>query len=92
MIAPRIEIQSLVKWLRRRNVGWVRNGLRHSYGSYRAAVLKSAGQVALEMGNSEAIVRRHYLEVQPVEVAEKWFATAPAAGSIKVRSPRKTTT
>jgi len=77
MVAPRIGLDALVKRLKRQGVGWVRNGLRHSFGSYRAAVLKSAGQVALEMGNSEAIVRRHYLEVQPAEAAEKWFATAP---------------
>lgn len=77
MVAPRIGLDALVKRLKRRGIGWVRNGLRHSFGSYRAAVLQSAGQVALEMGNSEAVVRRHYLEVQPLEVAEKWFDTRP---------------
>ena len=89
MVAPRIGLDALVKRLKRRGGGWVRNGLRHSFGSYRAAVVKSAGQVALEMGNSEAIVRRHYLEVQPIEIAKQWFLTAPPTGSTVVRSSRK---
>jgi integrase len=36
------------------------NACRHSFGSYRLAVTKNFGQVALEMGNSERMVRQHY--------------------------------
>jgi integrase len=75
MVAPPDRIDNAVKAARRRNVAWVKNGLRHSFGSYRCAMVKSAGQVALEMGNSEAIVRRHYLESQERKAAVHWFQT-----------------
>ena len=34
--------------------------LRHSYGTYRVSQAQEIGRVAIEMGNSEAVVRRHY--------------------------------
>jgi integrase len=68
-------IDNLAKRLRRRGVKWVKNGLRHSYGSYRCAVVKSAAQVALEMGNSEGIVRSNYLDFVERPSATKWFQT-----------------
>jgi site-specific recombinase XerC len=37
-----------------------RDVLRHSYGTHRMAIARNAHQVAEEMGNSVAIVRRHY--------------------------------
>jgi hypothetical protein len=40
-------------------VTYKRNALRHSFGSYRMEMVKNAGQVALEMGNSAAIVMKH---------------------------------
>jgi integrase len=66
-------IDNLAKRLRRRGVKWVKNGLRHSYGSYRCAVVKSAAQVALEMGNSEGIVRSNYLDYVERSAATAWF-------------------
>ena len=39
-------------------VKYKRNALRHSFGSYRMEMVKNAGQVALEMGNSAAIVMK----------------------------------
>jgi integrase len=66
-------IDNLAKRVRRKGVKWVKNGLRHSYGSYRCAVVKSAGQVSLEMGNSEYVVRLHYLDYVERPEATKWF-------------------
>jgi len=68
-----VRIDNLAKRLRRRGVVWVKNGLRHSYGSYRCAVVKSAAQVALEMGNSEGVVRSNYLDYVERGQATKWF-------------------
>ena len=85
MIIPRERIDVLARRLRRRGVTWIKNGLRHSYGSYRCAIVKSAGQVALEMGNSETVVRRHYLEVQDQPTAVEWFD----GGSISAKTPAK---
>jgi integrase len=44
-------------------VKYERNALRHSFGSYRMEMVKNAGQVALEMGNSAAIVMKHYFDI-----------------------------
>jgi integrase len=56
---------------------WKKNALRHSFISYRVAAIQNVNQVALECGNSPAIIFRHYRElVRPTE-AEKWFAIAP---------------
>jgi integrase len=68
-----VRIDNLAKRVRRKKVTWVKNGLRHSYGSYRCAVVKSAAQVALEMGNSEGIVRSNYLEYVERGTAAVWF-------------------
>jgi integrase len=68
-----LRIDNLAKRVKRGGVKWVKNGLRHSYGSYRCSVVKSAAQVALEMGNSEAIVRSNYLDYTERAAATKWF-------------------
>jgi integrase len=68
-----VRIDNLAKRVKRKGVKWVKNGLRHSYGSYRCAVVKSAAQVALEMGNSESIVRSNYLDYVERKDATKWF-------------------
>jgi integrase len=68
-----VRIDNLAKRVRRKGGTWVKNGLRHSYGSYRCAVVKSAAQVALEMGNSEGIVRSNYLDYVERKAATAWF-------------------
>ena len=68
-----VRIDNLAKRVKRKGVKWVKNGLRHSYGSYRCAVVKSAAQVALEMGNSEGVVRSNYLDYVERPEATKWF-------------------
>jgi integrase len=60
-------------------VEWKPNALRHSYASYRFAQTGDAGRVAGELGNSAAVVHRHYRElVKPVD-AERWFNVRPEA-------------
>jgi site-specific recombinase XerC len=51
--------------------------LRHSYGTYRVVELGVVGKVAVEMGNSEATVRTHYLngERSTVEANQFWALT-----------------
>jgi len=58
-------------------VPWKPNALRHSFCSYRLAEVQSAAQVALEAGNSPAMVFRHYRELVRPEAAKTWFAIAP---------------
>ena len=54
-------------------VEMVGNGLRHSFASYRLAGVKSADQVALEMGNSPRKLFQHYRELVTAEAAVAWF-------------------
>ena len=64
-------------------IKWPKNGLRHSYGSYRLAQIKNAAQVSLEMGNSPSMVFQHYREVVTEKQAHQWFGSLPKrAGNI----------
>ena len=56
---------------------WKRNGLRHSYISYRVAQTQNVAQVSLEAGNSPQMIFRHYRELVPAGDALKWFSIAP---------------
>jgi hypothetical protein len=53
---------------------WKKNALRHSYGTYRTAQTQDMPRVSLEMGNSVAMVRKHYFEAVSQEDGEAWFA------------------
>lgn len=59
---------------RRAGIPWPHNVLRHSFISYRIALVKSADQVALEAGNSPAIIFKHYRELVTEGRAREWFA------------------
>ena len=59
---------------------WPRNVLRHSFISYRIALVKSADQVALEAGNSPTIIFKHYRELTTEALANKWFEILPKDG------------
>ena len=59
------------------HVNWKKNALRHSYASYRLAEIGDPGRVAAELGNSPAIVHKHYKQlVKPAE-AIAWFGIRP---------------
>jgi hypothetical protein len=55
----------------------VKNGLRHSFCSYRLAQTNNAAQVALEAGNSPTMIFRHYRELVTPAQAEAWFSIRP---------------
>jgi len=57
---------------------WKDNALRHSYGSYRVAILKDLAAVSLEMDNSPSIIKKHYLEAQEEKVARDYFDLTPS--------------
>jgi integrase len=56
---------------------WQENGLRHSYISYRLAVLHDTARVALEAGNSSEVIFGHYRELVTPEAAKAWFDVTP---------------
>jgi integrase len=58
-------------------VPWKHNGLRHSFISYRLALVKDVGQVSLEAGNSPGMVFKHYRQLVRESEANEWFAIIP---------------
>jgi integrase len=59
-------------------VPWKRNGLRHSFISYRLAQIKNVHQVSLEAGNSPQMVFAHYRQLVTETQATEWFGIVPA--------------
>jgi integrase len=62
--------------------GWKPNALRHSFISYRAALV-GISKAAMEAGNSESEARRSYNDAKSKAEAVRWFAVMPG-GSAKV--------
>ncbi len=56
---------------------WKHNGLRHSFISYRVAVVKDVGEVALEAGNSTRMIFQHYRQLVTQKEGLAWFAILP---------------
>jgi hypothetical protein len=50
---------------------------RHSFISYHVALHRSLGDAALQAGNSETIIRRHYLNLHPREEGGQFFRIVP---------------
>ena len=61
----------------RAKVKWKRNPLRHSFISYRVAVVKDVPQVALEAGNSPAVIFSNYRALATDAEATAWFSILP---------------
>lgn len=61
----------------RAKVNWKRNGFRHSYISYRVAILKDVPAVALECGNSPQIIFSNYRALATDTEAKAWFSIRP---------------
>jgi len=68
-------------------VAWKANALRHSCASYMFALSNDAGRVAGFLGNSAAVVHRHYREIVKPAAAKSYFSIKPAG---KVSAPAVT--
>lgn len=62
---------------KRAGLPWKRNGLRHSWFSYKLALTRDVEAVALEGGNSSEMIFRNYREVVTKEVSHLWFSIVP---------------
>jgi integrase len=59
---------------------WPKNGLRHSFASYRQAAIDDAPRVAAELGHtSPQMLYSTYRELVRPEEAERYWKIAPAA-------------
>lgn len=56
---------------------------RHSFISYHVALHRSIGDAALQAGNSESIVKRHYLNTHTQEEGGEFFGIAPDLKAIR---------
>jgi integrase len=73
-IDPRRRIEKVLAASR---LKWKRNGLRHSFGSYRMEQTKNEGLVALEMGNSPKVVKDHYFEIVDERAVREFWSIKP---------------
>jgi len=55
--------------------------LRHTYISMHVGKFRSMGDAALQAGNSESTIRKHYLDLKSRAEAEEFFSIYPAAYS-----------
>lgn len=51
--------------------------LRHTFISMFVAKFRSIGEAAIQAGNSESIIRKHYLDMKSTDEAEKFYAVMP---------------
>jgi integrase len=71
--------------------------LRHTFISMFVGKFRSLGEAALQAGNSESIIRKHYLDLKSVHEAEEFFGIQPKlkvgpafpASAPQLRSPAK---
>jgi integrase len=61
---------------------WKTDILRHSYGSYRLPILKSADALALEIGNSPDVIFRHYRRPMNEASASAYFDLRPEVSPV----------
>jgi len=61
--------------------------MRHSYISMFVAKFRSIGEAALQAGNSEGIIRKHYLDLKSPAEAEQFFGILPQGGTSAVAFP-----
>jgi hypothetical protein len=57
--------------------GLTHDVLRHTFISMHVGKYRSMGEAALQAGNSEAIIRKHYLDLKTPAEAEEFFGIMP---------------
>ena len=51
--------------------------MRHTFISMTVGAFRSVGDTALKAGNSEAVSRKHYLDLKSVEEADEFWKIVP---------------
>lgn len=59
--------------------------LRHTFISMFVGKFRSVGEAAIQAGNSESIVRKHYLDMKSAEEAEQFFNIVPRHAKPEVK-------
>jgi hypothetical protein len=61
----------------RKKFGLTHDVLRHTFISMFVGKFRSMGEAALQAGNSESIIRKHYLDLKSTAEAEQFFSILP---------------
>jgi integrase len=61
--------------------------MRHTFISFFIAKYRSMGEAALQAGNSESIIRKHYLDLKTSAEAEDFFSIVPNSPTTGQSSP-----
>ena len=61
----------------RKRFGLSHDILRHTFISMFVGKFRSLGEAALQAGNSESIIRKHYLDLKSTAEAEQFFGIMP---------------
>jgi integrase len=61
--------------------------LRHTFISMFVAKFRSMGEAALQAGNSESIIRKHYLDLKSAAEAEQFWGILPRGNAAAVVTP-----
>lgn len=67
--------------------GLTHDVMRHTFISMHVAKFRSMGEAALQAGNSEGIIRKHYLDLKTKEEAEAFFSIMPKHRTISEAAP-----
>jgi integrase len=76
-LTPKIEQKRRNETAKASGVKWKANGLRHSFISYRMAVIQNAAQVSIEAGNSPAIIFKNYRKPIRPDAGVAYFGIIP---------------
>lgn len=63
--------------------------LRHTFISMFVGKFRSIGEAAIQAGNSESIIRRHYLDMKSQEEAERFFGISPGQAITAAQGKQK---
>ncbi|MGH8019196.1 MAG: hypothetical protein ACREIA_13060 [Opitutaceae bacterium] len=63
--------------------------MRHTFISMFVAKFRSMGEAALQAGNSESIIRKHYLDLKTKEEAEEFFSIMPKRRAVSAPTHAK---
>jgi integrase len=74
----------LLKVASNAGLDWRKNALRHSFGSYRLALIDNENLVAREMGNSPAVIYSSYHAARTKSQASDWFSIVPLSAASNV--------
>lgn len=66
-----------IEALKGNGVEWKYDALRHSFASYACAFYEDYPRVAAWLGNSVAVMEKHYRQARRKDEAETWFNVYP---------------